>query len=64
MQPRTDAEWSSWSNWCPGDIIPIRVFELGNLDAGNHTFRIEVPEAKFVNKEGNIPLSVYIQGDK
>ena len=64
LQPRTDAEWSSWSNWCPGDIIPIRVFELGNLDAGNHTFRIEVPEAKFVNKEGNIPLSVYIQGDK
>ncbi|MBK7104645.1 MAG: hypothetical protein IPH62_05125 [Ignavibacteriae bacterium] len=63
-QPRTEAEWTSWNNWCPGDVIPIRVYDLGNLDAGNHTFKIEVPDAKFVDAQGNFPLSAYIQGDK
>lgn len=62
-KPRTDAEWSSFSNWCPGDVIPTRVFDLGDLNAGTHTFKIEVPDAKFVNKQGEIPLSVYVQGD-
>jgi hypothetical protein len=61
---RTDAEWSSFSNWCPGDAIPIRVFDLGNLEKGTHTFKIDVPDAKFVNAQGEIPVSVYVQGDK
>ncbi|MBK8944802.1 MAG: hypothetical protein IPM32_05950 [Ignavibacteriae bacterium] len=61
---RTETEWTSWNNWCPGDVIPIRTFELGSLEAGIHTFKIEVPEAKFVDAQGNFPLSAYIQGDK
>jgi len=60
----TDAEWASFSNWCPGDAIPIRVYELGDLQKGSHTFRFEVPDAKFVGKQGEIPLSAYIQGEK
>jgi len=61
--PRSESGWTSWNNWCPGDKIPIRIYDLGNLAAGNHTFKIEVPDAEFVNGEGNIPVSVYIQGD-
>jgi hypothetical protein len=61
---RTEAEWASFSNWCPGDKIPTRVYDLGNLSQGSYTFRIEVPDAKFVDAQGDIPLSVYIQGDK
>jgi hypothetical protein len=59
----SEAEWSSFSNWCPGDVIPIRVYELGNLEKGQHTFKLEVPDARFVDKQGEIPLSVYIQGE-
>ncbi len=62
--PRTDSEWASFSNWCPGDVILIRIFDLGNLNSGNHTFKIEVPDAEFVDNQGDIPLSAYIQGDK
>lgn len=62
--PRSDEIWASFSNWCPGDVIPIRIFELGYLAPGAHTFRIEVPDAEFVDKQGNIPLSVYLQSDK
>jgi hypothetical protein len=61
---RTDSEWSSFSNWCPGDVIPIRTYDLGDLESGRHTFKIEVPDAQFVGKQGEIPLSAYIQGDK
>ena len=61
---RSDAEWSSFSNWCPGDVIPIRVFDLGDLEAGSHIFKIEVPDAKFVDKQGEIPVSAYVQGEK
>ncbi len=60
--PKTDESWQSFSNWCPGDIIDNRVIQLGAVNEGNHTFRIEVPEAKFVNKEGNFPLSLYLLG--
>ncbi|MFO7444839.1 MAG: peptide-N-glycosidase F-related protein [Ignavibacteriaceae bacterium] len=61
---RTDAEWSSFSNWCPGDVIPIRKYDIGTLSKGNHTFKFEVPDAQFVNQRGEIPLSIYIQGEK
>ncbi len=60
--PRTPAQWQSFSNWCPGDVIDIRRINLGALTAGNHTFKIDVPEAQFVNGEGNIPVSLYLQG--
>jgi len=62
--PRSDSQWQSFSNWCPGAKIPIRTYDLGNLNAGTHTFKIEVPDAVFANGEGNIPLSLYIQGDQ
>ena len=59
---RTDAQWQSFSNWCPGDVIDIRKIDLGAVAAGNHTFLINVPDATFNGGEGNIPLSLYFQG--
>lgn len=61
--PRSLAQWQSFSNWCPGDIIPIRVYDLDNVNQGSHTFKIEVPDAVFADDQGYIPVSVYIQGD-
>ncbi len=60
--PRTPAEWQSFSNWCPGDVIPIREISLGNLTAGAHSFKISVPAAQFVDQQGYIPVSLYLQG--
>lgn len=60
--PRTDAQWQSFSNWCPGDVITTRIINLGPLPAGPHSFRIEVPDAVFVNNEGYFPVSLYLQG--
>lgn len=62
--PRSDAQWQSFSNWCPGSKIPIRKISLGNLSAGSHSFKIEVPTAVFANGEGYFPVSLYLQGDK
>ena len=62
--PRTDAQWQSFSNWCPGDKIDTRIINLGTLEAGTYTFKINVPDARFVNKEGYFPMSVYFQGKK
>lgn len=60
--PRTDAQWQSFSNWCPGSVIPIREIALGNLAAGPHSFVISVPDAVFVGGQGYIPVSLYLQG--
>lgn len=64
-RPDTDAAWS-WNNWCPGNKIPTRVIALGDLTAGQHSFKIEVPNAQFLNSDGNpdgyFPMSVYLQG--
>lgn len=60
-RPDNDAAWS-WNNWCPGDKIPNRVIELGDLDAGEHSFKIDVPDAQFADNQGYFPMSVYIQG--
>lgn len=62
LEPRTDAKWQSFSNWCPGDVIDTRIINLGALPAGEHLFTIEVPDAVFVDREGNFPLSLYFQG--
>lgn len=61
--PRTDAQWQSFSNWCPGSVIPIREITLGNLAAGAHSFVISVPDAVFVGQQGYIPVSLYLQGE-
>lgn len=60
--PRTDAQWQSFSNWCPGDKIDIRVLNLGAVAAGTHKFMITVPTAVFTGAQGYIPLSLYFQG--
>jgi hypothetical protein len=62
--PRSDVEWQSFSNWCPGDVIDIRRIDLGAVSAGEHKFMITVPNAVFANREGNFPLSVYLHGKK
>jgi hypothetical protein len=62
--PRTPAQWQTFSNWCPGAVIPIRTVDLGNLTAGNHSFKINVPNAVFVGGQGYIPVSLYLQGQK
>ncbi|MFZ4545042.1 MAG: peptide-N-glycosidase F-related protein [Saprospiraceae bacterium] len=59
---KSPASWQSFSNWCPGDVIDTRRIDLGPLTKGTHTFQIRVPAAVFVNKEGNFPLSLYLQG--
>jgi len=61
--PRSLATWLSFSNWCPGDIIPIRTYDLLNINQGSHSFKIEVPDAVFADGQGYFPVSVYIQGD-
>ena len=60
--PRTPAQWQSFSNWCPGDVIDIRRINLGPVTAGEHTFMLRVPAAVFANDEGYFPLSLYLHG--
>ncbi len=59
--PRTDAEWQSFSNWCPGDVIDTRTIQWGAVAAGTHELVIDVPDAEFVGGQGNIPFSLYLQ---
>ena len=59
--PMTDEEWQSFSNWCPGDVIDIRIIPWGSVAAGPHQLVIEVPDAVFVGDEGNFPFSLYVQ---
>ena len=36
----------SRSNWCPGsDVTPVTA-PLGTLSAGEHTFKVDIPEAQ------------------
>ncbi|WP_430612901.1 peptide-N-glycosidase F-related protein [Flavobacterium sp. JP2137] len=58
---RTEADWTSWNNWCPGDVIPIRIIDLGTLEAGTHHFALDVPDAEFFGGKGMFPLSLYLQ---
>jgi hypothetical protein len=64
---RSDENWQSRSNWCPGDVIDIRIINVGALSAGEHTFKIEVPDAVFPvgdpgSFRGNFPLTLFFQG--
>lgn len=60
--PKTFADWTSWNNWCPGNSVPIREFTLPSLTAGNHTFKHTIPTAVFNQQQGEVRLSVYMQG--
>lgn len=59
--PKSDAEWQSFSNWCPGDVIDTRIIPWGAQSAGMHEFVIDVPDATFVDAQGNFPFSLYVQ---
>ena len=59
---RSDNAWQSFSNWCPGDVIDNRIILLGAFPQGQHKVRISVPEAEFVDKQGDIPVSIFFQG--
>jgi hypothetical protein len=59
---KTDAYWASFSNWCPGDAIPIREIDLGAFSAGEHSVKIHVPDAVFNGTQGDFPVSIYLQG--
>jgi len=59
---KTDEQWQKFSNWCPGAVIPLRKLAIAKLKKGEHQLRITVPDAKFENKEGTIPISAYIIG--
>lgn len=60
--PKTFANWTSWNNWCPGNSVPIREFTLPSLTAGNHTLKHTIPTAVFNQQQGEVKLSVYMQG--
>lgn len=63
-EPYSDEEWQSFSNWCPGDVIDTRLIILGDVKKGQHKVRIEVPDAEFVDGQGDIPVSMYFHGKK
>lgn len=59
---KPDLAWEMNSNWCPGDAVPVRVFNLGALKSGEHKVKISVPDAVFKDKQGDIRVSMYLQG--
>lgn len=61
--PKTPEEWQSFSNWCPGAKIPTRIIDLGTIKSGKHSVVISVPDAVFAEKQGDIPVSLYLQGE-
>ncbi len=64
LQKRTERMWQSFSNWCPGDVIDNRIIHLGPVAAGDHEIYIDVPEAVFPGKQGDIPVSMFVQASK
>lgn len=59
---KTDAQWASFSNWCPGQAVPIREIHLGPQKAGKHKLMIRVPNARFAGKDGDFRPSLYFHG--
>ena len=62
-EPKTEEDWTSWNNWCPGDKIPTRIIDLGKVKKGKHTIQIAIPDAEFVDQQGYFPVSVYFIGN-
>lgn len=60
--PKSLTEWTSWNNWCPGNSVPIRGFSMPTITAGNHTLKHTIPTAVFNQQQGDVYLSVYMQG--
>lgn len=59
---RPEVFWQNSSNWCPGDVIPIRNIAIGAMKAGTHEIMIRVPDARFADRQGDFPVSIYVQG--
>ncbi|MDP9960432.1 hypothetical protein J2T04_002316 [Chryseobacterium lathyri] len=60
--PKSFAEWTSWNNWCPGNSVPVRGFTMPTMTAGSHTLKHTIPTAVFNQQQGEVYLSVYMQG--
>lgn len=56
--------WERTSNWCPGQAVPIREIHTGVLSKGSHSVMIRVPDARFINKDGDFRPSLYFHGVK
>lgn len=56
--------WFNWSNWCPGQAVPIRRLSTGALEAGEHTVMIRVPDAEFAGADGDFRPSLWLMGVK
>ncbi|CAN92121.1 hypothetical protein predicted by Glimmer/Critica [Sorangium cellulosum So ce56] len=53
--PRSDEEWQSFSDSCPGDIIDTRNVPWGAASAGMHEVVNDVPDATFVDGDELVP---------
>ncbi len=60
LNPRSDANWASWNNWCPGDVIPNRIIALGDVETGEHQFKLFVPDGQFNNSDDQIIISAFL----
>ena len=59
---RKDEWWQTYRNWCPGDVLDNRIINLGALSRGEHTVTVSVPDAVFINNQGDFPVSIFFQG--
>jgi hypothetical protein len=59
---KSDAQWQSFSNWCPGAYVPTRIMYLGTLNSGVHTIKLDLPDALFPNNDDKIQTSIYVLG--
>lgn len=60
--PKTNTQWQSFSNWCPGDVIDNRVINTGTIASGAHSFKLNVPQAVFYGNDGYFPFSAFVLG--
>lgn len=54
--------WLNYSNWCPGQAVPVREIHLGAVKAGEHKLMLRVPDAIFADNQGDFYVSAYLQG--
>lgn len=47
-------------SWCPGAPVPIHIVDLGALNEGKHTIKIEIPDAKLLKTQSTYYLSDYV----
>lgn len=57
---RPEEFWEEYSNWCPGQAVPVRRIHLGAMPKGEHSLMIRVPDAVFYGAKGDFRPSAYI----